>query len=341
MRIFLIPIEPLEERYSKQWETWWPDGFKACGHEVFVMSGEALSTKIRTGQFLDAYGTNRYKASQMVDIAGVFAAGEVRDGDVFLFLDGWNPCVEMLAYMRDAGKHNIVIGGVFHAGTYDPQDFITQAGMGRWAEHAERAWSVIYDHMFVATQFHKKILATHCMDTSKIHVTGMTLFPAQWEQHWAPWQQRPRRVVFPHRLAPEKGVELWHKLQMAYVAQFPDDPVEFVETGGLTKAAYYARLGSCRVAFSAAKQETWGMSMQEAASLGCHCIVPNALAYPELFGQHQVYDPLNVDPITLAEHVQVFLNEDEPYRWPSEQWTMTIPKIAEILSLHSRRIRLR
>src|SRR5437867_2477777 len=140
MRIHLLPIEPLDTRYTAQWYRWWPTELRRLGHEVNMIDGERLTQGISRGQFLDVIDTNYYKASQLQAVAKQWHAGQIKDGDVFLLLDAWNPCAEQLAYMRDALGAKVTIAGLLHAGTYDPSDYISKVGMGRWAAKVEEGW---------------------------------------------------------------------------------------------------------------------------------------------------------------------------------------------------------
>ena len=46
MRCHLLPIEPFEARYSKQWWDWWPDGLLAHNIEVNVRGNERSYRRI-------------------------------------------------------------------------------------------------------------------------------------------------------------------------------------------------------------------------------------------------------------------------------------------------------
>jgi hypothetical protein len=48
-----------------------------------------------------------------------------------------------------------------------------------------------------------------------------------------------------------------------------------------SKAQYYELLAKAKVAVSTAEHETFGISMVEAAWLGCFPVVPDSMSYPE------------------------------------------------------------
>ena len=64
---------------------------------------------------------------------------KLADGDYFLYTDAWNPTVIQLKYMAELLGVNITIGGLWHAGSYDPQDFLGRLiGDKPWVRHAEQ-----------------------------------------------------------------------------------------------------------------------------------------------------------------------------------------------------------
>ena len=70
----------------------------------------------------------------------MFCKGQVADGDYFLYTDAWNPTVIQLKYMAELLGVDITIGGLWHAGSYDPHDFLGRLiGDKPWVRHAEHS----------------------------------------------------------------------------------------------------------------------------------------------------------------------------------------------------------
>ena len=279
-RIYLLPIEPLDMRYSEQWLGWFRDEIVGSTYDLVIIHGKTLTREITNGAFLDICGTNYYKASQLQQCCEYIHHGAVESGDVFLALDGWFPGIEMLAYMRDGMKIDFKIAGCFHAGTYDDTDFISKLGMGVWGRDLENSWFHIFDAIFVATQYHKDlILHERVVGPERIHVTGFPIKRPDVKKGFT----KEKIVVFPHRLTPDKQPELFHELRLKFSITHPNWSFICSQDEKRTKVDFYKLLRRSSIAISFAKHENWGIAMQEAVMLNCLPIVPNRLSYKEMY----------------------------------------------------------
>lgn len=285
--LFNIPIENLEERYSTQWNTWFPHEFKRQKIEYVTINGITLTNKIERGSFLDVCGTNYFKATQLMEISQMIHEGKVKDGDVFFFHDMWFPGLEALAYMRDGLGIDFKIFGILHAGTYDQYDFLAKQGMHYWGRQLEMSWLKIVDGVFVATHFHRNLIKSHRNTQKPIFVTGFPIYPKEFVD---PKSKRLDIVVFPHRLDSEKNPGRFDVMKDA-LEPFVKNWV-FIKTKDVckTKKDYYTLLNRAKIAVSFADQETWGIAQQEALFCGCLPVVPNKLSYPELYQECFRYD---------------------------------------------------
>jgi len=294
MNLIHVPLELLEERYSKQWFVWFEKEFK--NHNVnytHILPSSGLNCKIEVGEFLDVIKTNTFKAEQLQAITRLFTHNLVTKDTVFLFMDGWFPGLEMLAYLRDALKIPFKIAGIFHAGTWDQHDYLTKCGMKPWGQFCERAWFEIMDVIFVATQFHKNLIIENSAYiqkgtvhiTDKIKVTGLPIYP-----DFVKAVSKENIIVFPHRKAEEKRPDLFMSLKYRLQNTLPDWQFIFSKDVCNNKDEYYDLLNRSRIAVSFAEQETFGIAMLEATLCGCIPIVPNKLSYKELYQNWFQYD---------------------------------------------------
>ena len=123
MTIYIVDLEAVDTRYTKEWKEHLPKQLKrATNQNVITISGGDTPQATTPGAFLNFGGTNVYKSAQMEKIGTMFCEGKVKDGDYFLYTDAWNPTVLQLKYMSELLNVKIKIGGMWHAGSYDPQD---------------------------------------------------------------------------------------------------------------------------------------------------------------------------------------------------------------------------
>jgi len=168
------------------------------------------------------------------------------------------------------------ICGCLHAGSYDNHDFLTRKGMKPWAFPLENSILTIADLVFVATNYHKRLISENFPGMQeKVIVSGFPIeeVPKEYVSYTKVFDG-----VFPHRLDEEKQPNLFFQLEK--------------ETGfrmGSTKQMtisrneYLRMLGASKVSFSFALQETWGIAMQESVFCGCLPLVPDRLSYAEMY----------------------------------------------------------
>ena len=299
--IIFAPIELLEERYSAQWYEWFMASFKRAGIKPIVV-GDTEPRKITQGQFLDVVETNKYKAKQLCQILSHIERGF--KGTIF-FMDMWFPGIEMLAYIRDNLKKNLKISGILHAGTWDAWDFLSQNGLGYWAQHTEKGWCALADQILVATQFHKQlIIGERRLNLHHERKMEIVEFPVYQNEQL---RNSPKEdiVVFPHRLAPEKQPELFAQVEKECKYTYPEmSGVQFIISKEVckTKQEYYELLARSKVAVSFALQETFGIAMLEAENMGCIPVAPDRLSYVETLYPYPRFETGNMSQAAKLIH---------------------------------------
>jgi len=290
MTIFLVDLEAVETRYTGQWKSHVPAVLKKKGHNVQIISGpEDIPSATTPGAFLNFGGTNIYKARQVETMGRLFCNGAVRPGDHFVFTDAWHPGIVNLKYMSELLGIPVTTHGLWHAGSYDPQDFLGRlVGDKPWVRHAEKSFYHAFDHNYFATTFHiemfgKNLLGKDGYDpeanvTNKVVRTG---WPMEYmEDTLTAYKNMPKRdlILFPHRIAPEKQVDIFRDLK-EHLPQY-----EFVvcQDQQLTKNEYHNLLGESKLVFSANLQETLGISWYEGAIVDAIPMMPDRLSYSEM-----------------------------------------------------------
>jgi glycosyltransferase involved in cell wall biosynthesis len=287
MTVFLVDLEAVETRYTGQWKTHVPSLIEEAGHAVTIIQGPSdIPNATTPGAFLNFGGTNIYKARQVEEIARLFTGGKVVDGDHFLFTDAWHPGIINLKYMAELLGIKVKIHALWHAGSYDPQDFLGRLiGDADWVRHSEKAFFHAIDYNYFATDFHIDMFCFNLfkcprwMFEDRIVRTGwpMEYMPEVLE----PYKKLPKRdlILFPHRLAPEKQVEIFRDLAQA----LPQYEWIVCQDQPLTKDEYHTLLGQAKIVFSANLQETLGISCYEGTLVDAVPMVPNRLSYKEMY----------------------------------------------------------
>jgi hypothetical protein len=85
-------------------------------------------------------------------------------------------------------------------------------------------------------------------------------------------------ILFPHRVAPEKQVEIFRDLSSA----LPQYEFIVCQEQQLSKNDYHNLLGEAKLVFSANLQETLGISWYEGALVNAIPMVPDRLSYSEM-----------------------------------------------------------
>ena len=324
MKVFLVELEPVETRYTAQWKKYLPEQMQFAGLEVEVIEGPSdAPTDTTPGAFLNFSGTNYWKSEQLKTISKLFAEGKVSDGDYFLYTDAWNPTVIQLKYMAELLGVNIKVGGMWHAGSYDPADFLGRLiGDAPWVRHAERSMYEVFDNNFFATDFHLDMFCREfgyekfdLLNTGKAHIVG---WPMEYLQHELKEYDKPAKeniILFPHRIAPEKQVDIFKDL----AETMPEYDWIVCQEQALTKDEYHALLGRAKIVFSANTQETLGISCYEGALVGASPMVPDRLSYSEMYGDSFLYpsewtedfESYKMNKDLLIAHIQTVLGEND------------------------------
>jgi hypothetical protein len=296
MAVFLVDLEAVETRYTGQWKTHVPALLRKEGHDVTIISGPIdIPNATTPGAFLNFGGTNIYKARQVEQMGRLFTEGRVTAGDHFLFTDAWHPGIINLKYMSELLGIPVKIHALWHAGSYDPQDFLGRLiGDAPWVRHSEKAFFHAIDHNYFATDFHINMFLYNLLDlgrmadpeivgemfaTGKIVRTG---WPMEYmPEVLAPYKDLPKRdlILFPHRIASEKQVEIFRDLAQA----LPQYEFVVCQDQQLSKNEYHTLLGQAKIVWSANLQETLGISCYEGALVDAVPLVPDRLSYSEMY----------------------------------------------------------
>lgn len=314
-RLFMLPLEPLVERYTGQWYDWLPETF-AKAFDVHVIDGQPLTNRIETGAFLDINSSAHWKAVQLAAVARLFHKGEVKNGDCFWVSDIEFWGLESIRYLARTQDINVKIFGFLHAGSYTRGDFMEQmSDLGRLAEPL---WIATCDRVYVGSRYHKRAVARRRLDAAqragladRIVATGNPWRTDEARGGCSPLQERDIDVLFPHRPDSEKGIERFLEVLAAmplreqpWNVSFTTGRSEYRSTNaigaakvvismaaefdhinlhvGLVRDDFYKLLSRAKVVVSTATEENFGYAMVEAMAMGAYPLMPGCASYPEL-----------------------------------------------------------
>ena len=290
-RVFLVDLEAVETRYTGEWKTHLPSLLKKRGHDVQIIAGPEDIPKATTpGAFLNFGGTNIYKSAQIEQIGRLFCAGSINPNDHFIFTDAWHPGIINLKYMSELLQIPVTIHALWHAGSYDPQDFLGRLiGDTPWVRHAEKSFYHAINYNWFATEFHIEMFCKNLLgyENSDIvrefaqHKIMRTGWPMEYMHDTLSMYKEMEKkdlILFPHRIAPEKQLDIFLDLK----EQLPQYEFRVCQEYPLTKREYHNMLGEAKLVFSANLQETLGISWYEGAIVDAIPMVPDRLSYKEM-----------------------------------------------------------
>jgi len=291
MTIFVVPIEQLDQRYSKQWFEDIPKilsdecQLRGLSETVQTIEGQDVPEQTTKGAFLDFGATNYYKGTQVAAISKLFSAGKVKAGDKFLVTDAWNFAITAIRYMSELMDVPVELHGIFHAGAYDPTD-ILGTKMGKdWSAHQERAWFYACDASYFGTKFHRKMFLKNLDIPRKFH--GKAIRSGQPHiqaikagRRYFGRNARDKIIVFPHRLNEDKQPEIFRDV----AKHLPSDwDYVITQDHNLSKAGLYELFSHSKIVFSCSLHENLGISQMEGLVCGCVPAVPNRASYSEMY----------------------------------------------------------
>jgi hypothetical protein len=302
-KIYIIPIEKITTRYSCEWYDHIPKLLDAQGQEVVIIEGDDVPPNPTPGAFLDFGATNIFKSSQLMTIAQLFRDNKINPGDKFLYTDAWNPTVIQIKYISSLLNIPIEIHGMWHAGHYDKFDFLGRLiGNQSWIQYAEQSMFHCYDYNWFATRFHMGLFAREILDVRNVFSKdttsaamhaykniNLTGWPMEYLNNTLePYSKftKKKQIVFPHRIAPEKQLDIFKDLESA----MPEYNWIVCQEKILTKDEYHSILGESTIVFSASLQETLGISQcAEGPLCGAIPLSPNRLSYTEIFENYNEF----------------------------------------------------
>lgn len=301
-KVIYVALENLPQRYTQMMN----QSIINRLHEddIVLYPNIHMDDKIHRGQFLDIVNTSRFKAAQLQEIADLFDAGKISNGDSFLIGDIFFPGIESIKYMAELIGIDVKVYGINYAGRADSTDFVQK--LSAWADYSETAYHMICDGIFVGSEDHKNHVVEYFgLNPATVHVTGLIWDLDYMEEfkNKIGTVAKENFIIWPHRWAPEKGIQ-----DLVEFAAMTDKKIIVTSSGpeknigqlgklpsniefrfNLTKLEYFTLMAKARWYLSTAYQETYGYTVQEAIYFKCNVLVPNRACNPEMVPGRNVY----------------------------------------------------
>lgn len=278
--IWIVPIEPIDQRYTKQWYDSIPSNVaaKTSTWNVKQIEVEQITEKTTAGAFLNFASTNVYKSRQIEYIVNQFETGKILSGDRFLITDAWNFLIIPLKYMSDLMGIPVEIHSIWHAGAYDPSDILGLKMEKPWPYEFEKTIFHASNFNYFGTEFHRNMFLKNLKltNTEKTFVSGQPHSLIVEGIGAVTHQDKKNVVFFPHRLNIDKQPDIAMDLAR-YLTVFVS------QHNKLEKHQYYEKMKESKVTFSCSLHENLGISQMEGVLCGSIPIVPDRACYSEMY----------------------------------------------------------
>jgi glycosyltransferase involved in cell wall biosynthesis len=290
--IYVVSLEPIETRYTVDWFDYIPKRLfdyiftNNLPHQVINIGGfgKNIADEPTEGAFLNFAETNIWKNDQLNFIADRFKKRLIKSGDKFIFTDAWNPGIIQLRYMSSLLDIPVEIHSIWHAGSYDPWDFLGRKFDKYWSFDFEKSLFFASDKNYFATEYHADLFRRRLRIDYENYFLDRGIvcgFPFDYLKDRIKYDGRPKKdlILFPHRISPEKQPEIFRDL----AASLPQYEFVLCQDKKLTKAEYYELMLDAKMVFSANLQETLGISMYEGYLARAIPMLPDRLSYSEIW----------------------------------------------------------
>ena len=250
------------------------------------------------------------KSDQTQKICNLMISGEIKDGDIFIFTDGWNFSVLPLAYMRKEFKLDIKLIG-FWADSYFADStnrwtrFYRDSDVEHdWAKHFEKGLMQTYEYNCYKTSDKYWQFKRRYRNLMKHQVTSITGLP--FEYLWKEGQEvdagkKENIVVFPFTISDEEFA-----IFEAMEADFPTWKFVSVLHNQYNRTVYRELLKKAKIVMSVNRSDSDYTIFFEAMCNKCHILIPDSAYYKKTFGDRYRYPIKHVE--TGIKHIKFLRN---------------------------------
>ena len=298
--IYLVPPLPVKNRYTEDWIKVWERELKKLGKSYVVVGSKKVES-------LTMFFTNPQKALIYECKQIEFLAKTKVDKLLCLDIDFPGLITSAIQVLRLTNP-DLVAYGYLHAGSWCNGDiFKSTAGKS----FVERAMFDTFDKIFVATNYHKqKIERYFGKEFKNLEVVGYPFYKED-ILRYANSHQKKSIILISGR--PEQSdMGLVDRIKK----KFSKEKI-IVNPKCKTRKDYFQLLSKAKIFISLKTEETFGLSVLEACTLGTLVLCPNLYSYPEIlkneFLLYENGDDLlsRLENLLRLRHVEGFVDLEE------------------------------
>jgi len=203
--LYLVTLEPIENRYTAQWKTWIYNYFKDKIETIEIDWKDNKIKRADSKSFLNWADTNIWKAQQIEQISNLFKYWVIKKWDKFLFYDAWHYWIIATRYMSELLNIPVDIYGIWHAWSYDDYDILGMNWLDEYFMNFEESLFLCLDKSFVATNYHYLLIINQFSDSNyfdeSLYVTGLP-FNFMWLNKYKNIEKE-NIIVFPNNYNPK------------------------------------------------------------------------------------------------------------------------------------------
>jgi len=328
VRIFYLPIEAYQERYTELLMGWTTEALMGmCSRApdrklVVIEGGGRPKDGIQIGRVLDAHGRSIWCLTQTIRLLEMLQQEPATRDDILYIDDMFHPGYEALPYLfEQVGRENWPAVYVRnHAQSVDQHDFTFP--MRRWMRHYEQMVCRTATGVICASQCHREAMQIANWH-APIHVLGLPFNRDSVRAIAGETQDRehrPARVMWASRWDSEKQPNIFLEMverlspQIEFVActgsrELRGTDIEAVRWAerlerrgwlrivrGATKKEYYGELAQCRAHFLSSLQDYVSYCLLDASALDVVSIAPAYKSFAEVLeaDHDRLYIPWNL-----------------------------------------------
>jgi hypothetical protein len=368
MKVYYLPLEPYQERYTLQLKDWTEKAFKNNNIEFETIEPFGLGDNaiIQNTGPLDYWRRTRWALLQTEMLINKLSKIETSHEDVIYAQDMFHPGIEALFYIYSqqpvSKRPRIYLQNC--AQSMDIYDFTFP--MIGWMRDFEKMCDGFITGHFVASTIHKELMQISEFQ-GRIHVTGLPFDKEEcierlnnYGHEVCAWEDKENRVIFSSRFDDEKQphffmdlVERWHsdpsnpKVEFAILQggifnstdQSAVDRARNLESQGLLvihekleKEQYYKLLNESKIQINTALQDFVSNTLNEASAFGTKSLLPAFRSFPEAVDNNPacMYLPWSMEDCMRKLKEQLVSPQYEGINYPAAYNSMTLQRVCNV-----------